>query len=95
MNTRCWLIIKDDEKRTFEVCGQTTNDNSFTNAIYAMQKAGMHVSGLTPPVTITTASKDVIKITGYVKEDGLHNRLTNKHREITTHAFDDEHDDWQ
>lgn len=82
MNIKYWLIIKDDTKRTFEVNGPETNDNFFTNKIYAMQKAGMNVSGVTPPVTNKTSSKGIIKIAGYTKEDGLYNRLVALHAEI-------------
>jgi hypothetical protein len=83
MNFRYWQVIKDDSKRTFEVCGQITNENSFTNRVYAMQKAGMNVSGLTPPVTNKTSSKTTIKIIGYVHEDGLYERLSNEFRALT------------
>jgi hypothetical protein len=82
MNIKYWLIIKDDKKRTFEANGPATNDNHFTNKIYAMQKAGMSVSGVTPPVTNKTSSKGVIKIAGYTKEDGLWERLLVQHAEI-------------
>lgn len=75
MAPRLWQIIKDDSKRTFEVCGQVTNDNAFTNKTYAMQRAGMNVSCMTPPVTNKTSSKDLIKLTGYTREDGLYERL--------------------
>ena len=50
MFSKFWQVIKDDSKRTFEVCGQCSSENSFTNKIYGMQKAGMNVSGITPPV---------------------------------------------
>ncbi|HEY8936795.1 MAG TPA: hypothetical protein VIM65_16315 [Cyclobacteriaceae bacterium] len=83
MNGKYWQIIKDDSKRTFEVCGQITNDNAFSNKMYAMQKAGMNVSGMTPPVTNKTSSKDMIKITGYSREDGLYERLLKQYTEIT------------
>jgi hypothetical protein len=83
MNFRYWQVIKDDSKRTFEVCGQISNENSFTNRVYAMQKAGMNVSGLTPPVTNKTSSKGTIKIIGYVQEDGLYERLSKEFRAIT------------
>lgn len=83
MYTRCWQIVKDDAKKTFEVCGQTGNTNSFTNSIYAMQKAGMNVSCITPPVTNTNSNKDVIKVTGYTREVGLHKRLMDQHMKIT------------
>ncbi len=82
MSIKYWQIIKDDSKRTFKVCGQITNENFFTNKTYAMQKAGMNVSCMTPPVTNKTSSKDIIKITGYTKEDGLHERLLNQYSEI-------------
>jgi len=91
MYTKNWLVIKDDSKRTFEVCGQTTNDNAFTNKIYAMQKSGMNVSCITPPITNKSSSKDLIKITGYTKEDGLQERLLKEFMDITMRAsFDDE-----
>jgi hypothetical protein len=90
MNTKIWLVIKDDAKRTFEVCGQTTNDNAFTNKTYAMQKAGMNVSCITPPVTGHTANKDAIKITGYAHEIGLYERLLSQYRTITMGYVDDE-----
>ena len=61
------MILK--ERLKFVV--RCSSDNSFTNKVYGMQKAGMNVSGVTPPVTNKTSSKDLIKITGYTKEDGL------------------------
>jgi hypothetical protein len=88
MYSKCWQVIKDDSKRTFEVIGQTSNTNSFTNNTYAMQRAGMNVSCVTPPVTNKTSSKDLIKITGYTKEEGLHERLLKQFRDITMSAID-------
>jgi hypothetical protein len=82
MYSKNWQVIKDDVKRTFEVCGQETSTNSFTNKVHAMQKAGMNVSCITPPVTNKTSSKDLIKVTGYTKEDGLYQRLLKQHMEI-------------
>jgi len=91
MITKFWLIIKDDSKRTFEVSGQASSENSFTNKVYAMQKAGMRVSCITPPVTNKTSSKSLVKISGYTKEDGLHQRLLNEFNKITMPSVDD---DW-
>lgn len=89
---RCWLVIKDDSKRTFEVCGQAANDNAFHNATVGMQRVGMNVSCMTLPVNNNYASKDVIQLTGYTKEDGLHERLQKQYRDITMSniGFDDE-----
>ena len=87
MYSKCWQIIKDDSKKTFEICGQESNTNFFTNAIHGMQKAGMNVSCVTPPVTSKSSSKEVIKIIGYAKEDGLHERLLNEYREIMRRYF--------
>jgi hypothetical protein len=78
-----WQIIKDDSKKTFEVCGQTSNTNSFTNKTYAMQKAGLNVSCVTPPVSNKNSSKDIIKFIGYAKEEGLYERLLKQYSEIT------------
>jgi hypothetical protein len=82
MNVRYWQIIRDDAKRTFEVCGQIANENSFTNKTHAMQKAGMNVSCMVPPVTNKTSSKGLIKIAGYTHEDGLYERLLSQYAEI-------------
>lgn len=82
MNITYWQVIRDDSKRTFEVIGKTTNDNAFTNRTHAMQKTGMNVSCMTPPVTNKTSSKDAIKIVGYTKEEGLNERLIKEYSEI-------------
>jgi hypothetical protein len=82
MNKTYWQIIRDDSKRTFEVCSKTSNDNAFTNRTHAMQRAGMNVSCMTPPVTNKTATKDSIKIAGYTSETGLYDRLTKQYSEI-------------
>jgi hypothetical protein len=83
MTISVWQVIRDDSKRTFEVCGKTNNDNAFTNRTHAMQKAGMNVSCMTPPVTNKTANKDLIKIVGYTPEVGLHDRLSKEFMKIT------------
>jgi hypothetical protein len=83
MYSKNWQVIKDDVKRTYEVCGQESSTNSFTNKVHAMQKDGMNVSGITPPVTNRTSSKEMIKITGYTVENGLYDRLLKEHLAIT------------
>ncbi len=89
MYSKCWQIIKDDSTRTFEVCGQSGNNNAFTNSIHGMQRAGMNVSGATPPVTQKNSHKEAIKLIGYTKEDGLHERLLIAYRKITQGSMDD------
>ena len=89
MYSRSWQVIKDDTKRTFEVCGQSNNTNAFTNEVYAMQRMGMNVSGVTPPVTNKESSKDLIKITGYIKEEGLYHRLQLQYKQIVMKSYDD------
>ncbi|HEY3403933.1 MAG TPA: hypothetical protein VGK59_11130 [Ohtaekwangia sp.] len=89
MFTKSWQIIKDDSKKTFEPCGQEFNTNYFTNFVYGMQKAGMNVSCITPPVTNTNSNKESIKITGYTKEAGLYDRLMKQYQEINMRAIDD------
>ena len=81
MYSKCWLVIKDDSKRTFEVFGQASNDNALIHKMYSMQKAGMNVSSVTPPVTNKVSSKDFVKVQGYTKEDGLYERLEKEYRE--------------
>jgi hypothetical protein len=88
MTISVWQVIRDDSKRTFEVCGKTNNDNAFTNRTHAMQKAGMNVSCMTPPVTNKTASKDFIKIVGYTQEDGLHDRLSKEFMKLTLKGYE-------
>lgn len=87
MYSKYWQIIRDDSKKTFEICGQDSNTNFFTNGIHGMQKAGMNVSCMTPPVTGKYSSKDVIKIIGYTKEDGLQERLLHDYSLITRKLF--------
>lgn len=91
MNLKYWQIIKDDSKRTFEVIGQAPNDNALFNSTYAMQKSGMNVSSLSLPVNNKTSSKGIIKIVGYTREDGLHERLRAQYLKIIQsidHSYD-------
>jgi hypothetical protein len=89
MEIICWQVIRDDAKKTFEVCGAESNTNHFTNSIHGMQRAGMNVSGMTPPVTNKTSHKKAITIHGYKLEDGLHKRLMKEYMERTRRGFDD------
>ncbi|NOT76940.1 MAG: hypothetical protein HOP08_18610 [Cyclobacteriaceae bacterium] len=89
MYSKSWLIIKDDSKRTFEICGQETNTNYFTNNVYGMQKAGMNVSGITPSLTNKNSSKELVKVPGYTLEVGLEKRLAEEYRKITMGAIED------
>lgn len=89
MYTKSWQVIKDDSKRTFENCGQAGNTNSFTNQTVAMQRVGMNVSCITPPVTNAAASKDSVKVTGYTKENGLYERLMKEYKDITMRSIDE------
>jgi hypothetical protein len=82
MITKFWQILKDDTTRTFEVCGQVSNDNHFSNRTIAMQRAGMNVSCMIPPVTHKNASRAAVKVDGYSREDGLEERLLRTYREI-------------
>ena len=90
MYSTCWQIIKDDSKRTFEVCGKATNTNSFTNQVVSLQRAGMNVSFATPPVTNKNSSKSLVKVSGYTQEDGLQQRLLEQFRASTLKEMDDE-----
>jgi hypothetical protein len=89
MYTRAWQVIKDDTKRTFEVCGQSDNTNAFTNEVYGMQRAGMNVSCITPPVTNKESSKDLVKVVNYKKEEGLYSRLQLQYKTIIMKSYED------
>ena len=89
MYSKCWLIIRDDAARTFEVCGQDNSENLFYNSVHAMQKAGMNVSGMFPPVTNKNSSKESIRVTGFTPEAGLHARLQKEFRDITFRSIDE------
>ncbi len=80
MYTRSWQIIRDDSKRTFEVLGQESNNDHFSNLVHGMQKLGMQVTAMFLPVTNQFASKEAIKYTGYVTEVGLYDRLMKDYR---------------
>ena len=90
MHSKFWEVIRDDSKRTFEVLGREANTNHFTNSVHGMQKAGMTVTGMTLPVGPTYSTKEGIKITGYVAEAGLYERLTKEYNKINHESFDAE-----
>jgi hypothetical protein len=54
-----------------------------------MQKVGMNVSCMTPPVTGKISSKESIKITGYTKEEGLQDRLSKEYLAIVMRTADE------
>jgi hypothetical protein len=93
MYTRSWLVIKDDKHRTFEVIGQVSNTNSFSNKVIAMQRDGLPVSELILPVTNKLSHKDMIQVTGYKAEEGLHAKVLKQHQTIILNqaaAWDEE-----
>ena len=92
MHSKFWMIIKDDSKRTFEVCGQASSDNAFTNKVYGMQRAGMNISYVILPVTNSRSSKDLVSIQGYKKEDGLWERCQEEHRRNMRNSIEDVED---
>ena len=89
MYTNSWEIIRDDAKRTFEIRGQSANNNHFENTIHGMQKAGMNVSAVILPVSNKNSSKETIKISGYTREEGLYERLLKEYRKISMGAAED------
>lgn len=86
--TKYWQIVRDDLKRTYEICGQDTNVNHFTNSIHGMQRAGMNVSFLTPPVTSKSLAKGPVTFAGYLPEQGLYKRLVKEYVETSKREFD-------
>jgi hypothetical protein len=89
MYTKNWHIIRDDSKRTFEVVVNDMSENAFTNKAHAMQRDGMNISFVLLPVSNKHASKNAVNLSGYIKEDGLYERLLNQHREIVRRNADD------
>lgn len=88
MYSRSWQVIKDDVKKTFEVCGSSENTNAFTNEVYRMQRAGMNISGITPPVSNRESNKDSVKVKGYTKEEGLYQRLQDQLNQIIRSSYE-------
>jgi len=89
MYTKTWQVIKDDSKKTYEVCGNADNPNAFTNEVYGMQRVGMNVSCTTPPVSNKESSRDLVKIRDYAKEDGLYARLQKQYKDIIMSSYDE------
>ena len=89
MYTNSWEIIRDDAKRTFEILGQSANNNHFANTTHGMQKAGMAVSAVILPVSNKSSSKESIKISGYKPEAGLYERLLREYRKISMGGAED------
>ncbi len=48
----------------------------------------MNVSGVTLPVGVTNSNKEGIKVSGYTKEEGLHERLLSEYRAIQRQSMD-------
>ena len=89
MYTRSWQVIKDDSKRTFEVCGQSDNTNAFTNEVYGMQRIGMNVSCTTPPVSNKESHKDLVRVPDYAREEGLYARLQKQYKDFVMKSYED------
>jgi hypothetical protein len=89
MYTKNWLIIKDDNKRTFEVVTQEISENAFSNKVIGMQREGMYVTSVLMPITNRNASKEAIKFIGYTKEEGLFNRLDMQYQQLIQKNFSD------
>lgn len=89
MFSKCWQVIKDDSKKTFEVVGQAANTNAFTNSVFGMQRAGMNVSFITPPVGSKISNRDAVKVPDYKMEEGLHERLVREYQEILRKSVDE------
>ena len=93
MYSKNWQVIKDDTRKTYENIGQDSNTNHFTNSIHGMQRAGMNVSYVTPPVSNKLSSKDLVKISGYTEEKGLYEKLQKQYREISSAEFNPDPDE--
>lgn len=87
MNFKQWLVIKDDNKRTFEVVGQVMSDNAFSNKVIAMQREGMNVTSVILPVGGKNPSKESIKFIGFTKEEGLYDRLLKQHQQLIQQQY--------
>lgn len=88
MYSKNWLILKDDAKKTFEICGQETNTNAFMNRTIGMQRLGMMVSAITPPISNTNSNRTSVRVPGYTPEEGLEARLMNQYRALMMGPMD-------
>jgi len=80
MYTHSWQIIRDDNRKTFEVQGQEENTDPFTNLVHGMQKLGMTVTAMVLPITNKHANPENISFAGYTREPGLYLRLMKEYR---------------
>ena len=90
MYTKNWLILKDDAKRTFEVVGQEFNTNAFMNRTIGMQRLGMMVSAITPPITNKNSNRASVTVPGYTPEEGLEARLMSQYRTLMIDPIDED-----
>lgn len=92
MFAKTWIVIKDDDKHTYEVVDLATNENAYTNKTIAMQRDGMNVTCVLIPASNRNASKEAIQFTGYTREAGLYDRLLQQHQQIILgNIRDDDH----
>jgi hypothetical protein len=87
MLTKSWYIIKDDSTRTFEVVDTGISENSFSNRVVTLQRAGFSVTPIIVPVSNRHASKEHISFTGYTREEGLYERLHHQQQKLMKEQF--------
>lgn len=89
MLAKSWLVIKDENTRTFEVVTDGLSENAFSNKVIAMQREGLNVTPVLLPVSNRHASKEHIAFTGYTREEGLFTRLQQQHAKLIQQKFGD------
>jgi hypothetical protein len=76
MRRQFWEIFKDDERRTFEILGESFDDTQLTNIVAEMIHLGMPVRCETPSVDIPR--KQIIQefnTMGYQHREGLYREM--------------------
>jgi len=70
---RFWEIVYDDDKRTMEIIGTSTDDTLLTNNVSKMIRSDMHVR--CQVLDISIEKEDIDGPPGYTKEENLYSRL--------------------
>lgn len=75
-----WEVIKDDDTKTYEILGLSSDDTRLTDMVFEMQQVGMHVRCETIPASTTRAEIDEgYRHIDYKPEEGLYRRLRSEY----------------
>ena len=69
MSEQFWIVVRDDDAKTFNVQGPSTDDRAVTNAVYDARQAGREVSCSSSRLAVEPDRQALID--RYARDSGL------------------------